>query len=372
MTLLTIAVPCYNGSDNFTALFQSIEKLGLKTEEYEVLIVDNFSNDGTEELIGKFQSTMSNLRYHRNDHNIGRIENWNKAVELSCSEFLIVMNVNDRFLDFNAREHINYLLNHPEISLVLTDIEFKDSIYPNWEESGVINLKGYLRKTFLDDQYLEFHSVGVLHQHLFRTKLIKDHQLTFDPALPRTTDRVFVGELIAAGGGFFFYTNQSMVKWQLNANRYHYQVHIKEASFNFQELWVNEYEANLKLSKLGGITFEHFLKSQLILASSYNYKMQFREFKINWLTLKEEPIGLEFPTASVYLAYLCTIARLNKIPVRHLQIKLRGLLIVIKEFLIHHKFMIKPARTIKDIIENYNNNSFDSPKRQDESIIYNR
>jgi glycosyltransferase involved in cell wall biosynthesis len=353
MILLTIAIPCYNGSANFEGLFHSIENLGFEADEYEVLVVDNHSNDGVEDIISEFKSSISNLRFYRNETNIGRIENWNKAIELSYGQFLILMNVNDRFLDFDIRPHINHLLNNPKAALVLTDIEFKDSIYPKWEESGLIDLKAYLRKTFLEDQYLEFHSVGVLHQHIFRTRLIKEHRIKFDAGLPRTTDRVFVGELIAAGGGYFYYTNQSMVKWQLNTGRYHYKVHINEAGFSFQELWVNEYEANLKLSKIGDISFEHFLKSQLILSSSYVYKMRFRELKMFLLRRDEAPIGLEFPTASVYYAYLSAIASLNKIRLMHFQIKLRGFLIVLKEFLTHHQLLVKPARTIKEIIDNH-------------------
>ena len=351
MILLTIAIPCYNGSDNFQELFLSIGNLGLKMEEYEVLLVDNHSDDGTEDVIGKFQLSMPNLRYHRNSHNIGRIENWNKAIELSGGEFLILMNVNDRFLEFDAKKHMVYLLRNPEIGMILTDIEFKDTVYPNWEESGIVNLKAYLQQTFLEDKYLEFHSVGVLHQHIFRTRLIKDHQIRFDPLLPRTTDRVFVGELVTAGGGNFLYSNKTMVKWQLNTGRYHYQVHIDERGFNFQELWVNEYEANLKLSKMGDILFEHFLQGQLVLAISYHYKMRFREFRIKRLGDNKESIGLEFPTASVYYSYLSVIASLNNISIVHTRIKLRGLFIVVKEFLIYHRLRAKPARTIKDIIK---------------------
>lgn len=349
MTLLTIAIPCYNGSANFQELFLSIDNLGLEEEDYEVLLVDNHSDDGTQDLISSYQPAMPNLRYHRNSHNIGRIENWNKAIELSAGEFLILMNVNDRFLKFEAKKHLEYLLRNPGLALLLTDIEFKDTVYPNWQESGMVDLEAYLQQTFLDDRYLEFHALGVLHQHIFRTRMIKEHQIRFDPSLPRTTDRVFVGELITAGGGYFLYCNETMVKWQLNTDRYHYQVHINEKDFNFEELWENEYVANLKLSKMGGILFEHFLKSQLVLSSSYLYKMRFRDFKINWLWCKAEPIGLEFPTASVYYAYLSAIASLNKISITHSRIKLRGLLIVIKEFFIYHKLMVKPPRTIKDI-----------------------
>jgi glycosyltransferase involved in cell wall biosynthesis len=363
MILLTIAIPCYNGSANFQELFMSMENLGLTHEEYEVLLVDNHSDDDTGEVIGKFMSAMPNLRYHRNSYNIGRIENWNKAIELSRGEFLILMNVNDRFLEFDAKEPINYLLRNPEAAMALTDIEFKDEVYPNWKESGILSLKAYLNKTFLEDNYLEFHSLGVLHQHIFRTRLIKDHKISFDPKLPRTTDRVFVGELISAGGGYFLYSNKAMVRWQLNTNRYHYQVHIDEKGFNFQELWINEYEANLKLSKMGNILFEDFLKSQLVLSSSYRYKMRLRDFKIKWVGGKHEPIGLEFPTASVYYAYLSAIASLNKISIAHTRIKLRGLIIVIKEFLIYHRLMTKPVRTIKDIID-YRNNPPISKKRK--------
>lgn len=369
MILLTIAIPCYNGSANFQELFLSIDHLGLNKKEYEILLVDNHSDDDTEEVIRKFQSAIPNLRYYRNSDNIGRIENWNRAVELSRGEFLILMNVNDRFLEFDAMKHIDFLLRNPEVALVLTDIEFKDAFYPNWQESGVVGLKAYLHKTFLDDNYLEFHALGVLHQHIFRTLLIKDHKISFDPKLPRTTDRVFVGEVIIAGGGYFLYSSKPMVKWQLNTNRYHYQVHINEKSYNFQELWVNEYEANLKLSKMGDIQFEHFLKSQLVLSSSYRYKMRFRDFKINWLRSEADPIGLEFPTASVYYSYLYAIAALNKISITPIGISLRGLLIVIKEFLIYHGLMDKPARTIKDIIKIEGIHS--SFNVENESIIYN-
>jgi glycosyltransferase involved in cell wall biosynthesis len=348
--LLTIAVPTYNGGGNLRALLSSILNLGLKDNEYEILVVDNCSDDDSEVVIRDLQLSHPNLRYHKNQHNIGRIENWNKAIELSKGEFLILMNVNDVFLDFDMRRHLGYLSRHPEVSMVLADMEFKQDIYPNWKECGVINLDEYLRKTFLDVNYLEFHSVGVLHQHIFRTAQIIKHSISFNPKLPRTTDRVFVATLVKAGGGSFYYTNKRMVSWRLNSGRYHYNVHINKSTFSFEELWVNEYEANLKLAEVAQIPLSKFLISQLTLASSYHYKDRFAKFRDGLLQKKASRIGMEFPTASIYYEYVSTIGKLNEIHVNHFTIKLNGFLIVLKEFLRHQKIISYKERSLKSIV----------------------
>jgi glycosyltransferase involved in cell wall biosynthesis len=346
---LTIAVPTYNGGGNLHDLFDSIKNLGLRTNEYEILVVDNGSDDDTESVVTDLQQVYPNLKYHRNANNIGRIENWNKAIELSKGEFLILMNVNDVFLEFDIRKYLKYLSCHEDISMVLADMEFKDDIYPNWKECGVFDLNDYLRRTFLDVNYLEFHSVGVLHQHIFRTAQILENNIRFDPKLPRTTDRVFVAQLVKAGGGSFYYTNKRMVSWRLNSGRYHYNVHINKNTFNFEQLWVNEYEANRELAEIAQIPLKSFLVSQLTLASSYTYKDRLATLRDRFVSKKIGRSGMEFPTACIYYQYLATVARLSGISLNYYPIKLNGILIVLKEFLRHHKIMSHKERSLKDI-----------------------
>jgi glycosyltransferase involved in cell wall biosynthesis len=348
--LLTIAVPTYNGGGSLPDLISSVEKLGLKSDEFEILIVDNCSDDDTEAVINELLQFHSNIKYYRNPYNIGRIENWNKAIELSKGEFLILMNVNDIFLEFDVKKYLGFLSCHDEISMVLTDMAFENAVYPSWNESGVVNLVDYIRKTFLDKQLLEFHSVGVLHQHIFRTNHILKYGIKFNKELPRTTDRVFAAELTTAGGGKFYYTNKCLTSWRLNSRRYHYTVHLDKKSFDFEELWVNEFKANHAVANTAQISMKDFLVSQLTLASSYIYKFRLAELSDTLRRRKSPRSGMEFPTAGIFYEYLATIARLNGIRINYSSIKFTGLLLVIKEFLRHHKVIEQKERSIKDIV----------------------
>lgn len=349
--LITIGIPTYNGGANFSDLFLSIQKLGLKDDEYEILVVDNCSTDETEDIIKQAQTNYRNLRFYKNPINIGRVENWNKVIELTKGDYLIIMNVNDRFVEFDVTKYIKYLEANKNIPVLLTDVQFADHIYPNWMEEGLVDLNKYLKKTLLETEYLEFHSLGIFQQHIFRTKSISDHHIRFDPKIPRTTDRVFTAEVIKAGGSTFYYTPHSMVSWHLNPNRYHYNVHIDSKDFNFEELWVNEYKANLTTAKLGNISLKQILISQLIYAS---FNMQIK--RLRWLKDKilqsDTPtLGMEIPTSSIFFAYLKVIAEVNDISINYASVKIIALKRAINWYLRSLNLRKKNIRTLKGIIQ---------------------
>ncbi|MGI4751206.1 MAG: glycosyltransferase family 2 protein [Janthinobacterium lividum] len=348
--LLTIGIPTYNGGFNFPELLLSIKKLGLDETEFEVLVVNNGSTDDTDKIMEQYKVTVPNLRYYKNNKNIGRIENWNKVIELAQGDYLIIMNVNDRFVDFEARKVLEYLNHHPEVPMILSDIQFEDHIYPNWIECGLLNLETYLKKTFLDTEYLEFHSVGILQQHIFRTKVIVDNCIQFNPRIPRTTDRVFVGQVVAAGGRNFYYINKTMVTWHLSPNRYHYQIHNNKNHFNFEELWVNEYEANIQLADLGKISYKAYLKSQLISAKFYMHVKHLRYLKDKILRTNTPTNGMEIPTAAIFYSYLKTMAELNHVSINYVVLNVTALKRAITWYLRSINLYKKNRRSLKGLI----------------------
>ncbi len=348
--LLTIGIPAYNGGANFADLFISIQKLGLKNDEYEILVVDNCSTDDTDTIIEQAQLHYLNLRYYKNSVNIGRIENWNRVIELAKGDYLIIMNVNDKFVEFDIKKYLNYLDFNKNISVLLADIQFVDHIYPNWMEEGLVGLKDYLRKTLLEPEYLEFHSLGILQQHIFRTKAIYDNHIRFDPKIPRTTDRVFVAEVIKVAGENFYYTPHSMVSWHLNSNRYHYNIHVNLKDFSFEELWVNEYKANLKIAELGNISLLEILNSQLIYASFNMHIKRLRFLKDKLLRSNTPTIGMEIPTSSIFFTYLKTIAELNNVSINYFSVKIIALKRAVNWYLRSLNLCKKNVRTLKGII----------------------
>jgi glycosyltransferase involved in cell wall biosynthesis len=76
-TLITI--PVYNEGKFISRTIKSCLSQTVKTQ---ILIVDNCSTDNTIEIIDKFRKKHSHIKLIKNSHNLGRIGNWNRCLEL--------------------------------------------------------------------------------------------------------------------------------------------------------------------------------------------------------------------------------------------------------------------------------------------------
>jgi glycosyltransferase involved in cell wall biosynthesis len=82
---LTIGLPVYNG-ENFLA--ESIEALlGQSFEDFELIISDNASTDGTEEICHGYERQDSRIRYVRQLRNIGLSPNHNFTLDEARGEY---------------------------------------------------------------------------------------------------------------------------------------------------------------------------------------------------------------------------------------------------------------------------------------------
>lgn len=351
--LLTIGIPTYNSGSQLNEVLTSVNLLGLDQSEYEILIVDNCSTDNTEEVVALATERFKNIRYIRNETNIGRIPNWNKVILNAAGEFLLIMNSNDRFVEFEMGRYLEVLKQQPEIALLFTDIKFSDHVYPAWNQEGVFRLNSYLRKTMLETEYLEFHSLGLLQQHVFRTEQLKAFNILFDPSIPRTTDRVFVAEAIKAGGGCFYYVPKVMVSWHMSNQRYHHNVH-QGGQFNFEELWGNEFRANMSLAKLADIPPQDMIQAQLKSAAFHSTIAKLRSMKEKYLRQPIRKEGLEIPTAKFFYKFLKNTALLEKIRINPFEARLQAILRVAKWYLRSLKIINYNPRSLSEIISNRN------------------
>ena len=65
----SLVIPCYNENDNLPYLFKKLEKV-LSNNLFEVIIVENGSNDGSFETINRYKSNYENLKFikiHKNE-----------------------------------------------------------------------------------------------------------------------------------------------------------------------------------------------------------------------------------------------------------------------------------------------------------------
>jgi glycosyltransferase involved in cell wall biosynthesis len=76
-------MPVYNGAALVGAAIESI--LAQTLGDFELIISDNASMDGTEEVCRSYAAKDGRIRYHRNEKNLGAAPNFNRLVELATN-----------------------------------------------------------------------------------------------------------------------------------------------------------------------------------------------------------------------------------------------------------------------------------------------
>lgn len=85
MKKITIGLPVYNGANYLAAAIESI--LAQSYPDFDLLISDNASTDGTEEICRAYARKDQRIRYIRQPQNIGAAANYNLLVRMSESPY---------------------------------------------------------------------------------------------------------------------------------------------------------------------------------------------------------------------------------------------------------------------------------------------
>lgn len=112
--LLTIAIPTFNSAQFLPDAIASIMRQGL--EDFEILIVDNASEDNTEDVVRSFENP--HVRYIRNASNLGSRENGNRCIANSWGRYLKFLCADDVLLDGLVRKQLHVLETRPDVVLV--------------------------------------------------------------------------------------------------------------------------------------------------------------------------------------------------------------------------------------------------------------
>jgi glycosyltransferase involved in cell wall biosynthesis len=82
---VSIGVPVYNGERFFRETLNSL--LAQSFGDFELVISDNASTDGTPEICAEYSKRDKRIRYFRNEENRGAAWNLNRVVELATAEY---------------------------------------------------------------------------------------------------------------------------------------------------------------------------------------------------------------------------------------------------------------------------------------------
>lgn len=85
--LVSIGMPVYNGEKYIHQALDSL--LAQDYENFELIISDNASTDGTAEICQEYLAKDKRIRYYRNERNMGAVWNFNRVVQLSRGKYFM-------------------------------------------------------------------------------------------------------------------------------------------------------------------------------------------------------------------------------------------------------------------------------------------
>lgn len=113
---VSVCIPTFNGAAYVKDALDSV--LGQSYRNFEIVIVDNDSTDGTEAIVEEFRACSDKVIYFKNSINIGISANFNKCLEYARGEYIKFLCVDDLLLPLCLEMMVNALDEHPAVSLV--------------------------------------------------------------------------------------------------------------------------------------------------------------------------------------------------------------------------------------------------------------
>ena len=140
--MVSFIVPVYNAETTIDKCLKSIFELNKCSVDYEVIVVNDASEDGTANHVAKFERYNENLVYIENDENRGISASRNVGAEVACGDYLIFIDSDDYIeetLLCDIEKYINEgvdlikwnaLITDENYNYIKNDLDIEDS-YPS-------------------------------------------------------------------------------------------------------------------------------------------------------------------------------------------------------------------------------------------------
>ncbi len=109
-------MPVYNVASYIEATINSV--LAQTFTDFELLVLDDCSTDGTAAIVERLATTDARLRFFRNPHNLGRAGTDNVALAHATGEYIAKMDGDDICHPERLARQVAYLEQHPDRNVV--------------------------------------------------------------------------------------------------------------------------------------------------------------------------------------------------------------------------------------------------------------
>ena len=112
---ISLIMSVYNGEDYLSETIDSV--LNQTFKEWEFIIINDCSNDSTEEILSKYEALDSRIKVHTNEVNLRLPSSLNKALSLAEGKYIARMDADDICLVDRLQKQYDYMEKNPDVDL---------------------------------------------------------------------------------------------------------------------------------------------------------------------------------------------------------------------------------------------------------------
>ena len=135
MKLVSVIMSAYDAEKTLVASIESI--LNQNYENFEFIIIDDFSSDGTTEILKNYEALDERIFVVRNSRNLGLPESLNVAFKHTKGAFIARMDADDVSLPERLEKQVNLLQLNESLMVVGSSAHF---INPKTSQLSVVNM----------------------------------------------------------------------------------------------------------------------------------------------------------------------------------------------------------------------------------------
>jgi len=121
-TLVTVIALCYNHENFVLESLQSV--VNQEFNKMELIVVDDFSVDGSRAKILKFFENNPSVQLIFNQENLGNCRSFNQALKIARGKYIIDLSTDDVMLPNRISEQVKVFENSANIGIVFSDCEY--------------------------------------------------------------------------------------------------------------------------------------------------------------------------------------------------------------------------------------------------------
>jgi glycosyltransferase involved in cell wall biosynthesis len=120
MPKVSVCIPTYNTARYLGAAIDSV--LAQSYEDFELVICDNASTDGTQELCSAYADKR--IKYLRFETLVGQAANWNRCLDHAGCDFIVLLHADDVLLPDYVERATHMMKDHPEAGMVHCAVKY--------------------------------------------------------------------------------------------------------------------------------------------------------------------------------------------------------------------------------------------------------